>query len=220
MSKGFKALLIAATMSAAAIATPSNAGENNKGFYVGLGYGASTLESDNVDWKDATSSGNVGFDDESLGLEVGIGYDFGNNFRTEFNYGSASYDIDNLFTETLGDTASTGDVDMETFMVSVFYDIDLGDRLERITPYIGAGFGTANFDLSDIKQSGTVVTNGGDASASVYEYTFGVSYATSPKLDIFGEASTRHFEDFDGISSTDYTDGKTLETRIGARYRF
>lgn len=247
------------SLSAASLVAPVNAQENEapkdstKGVYVTAGVGGSwssgnattttsnpTFEIDGVRYPSTGSMlGNAPLGG-GVAVEAGVGYDFGNNFRSELTYlynaaslGTSSYSTSNLRVD--GDsyngtaTASTsGNVKTNSVMVSGYYDIQTNSKF---TPYVGAGIGytsvsipaqnrvAANFNVDGFQGAGWLDFPGGSASAFGYQAKIGVSYAVSKPADLYLEGT---YQGNTGvtISGTEFSALNLFGVRAGFRYRF
>ena len=133
-----KKFLLAATATGAMLAVPSlAAAQDDSGWYLrgNVGYGTHN---------DIDITGDITGDVESEGNvtgSVGVGYDFGNNWRLEG-------DVSQLFTN-LGEISQTPNTlsKLETIsgFLNVIYDFDAFGRWE---PYVGAGVGLVRGDIT------------------------------------------------------------------------
>ena len=142
-------LTAAATL---AIAPAANAYE---GLYGAIGAGFTYFGYENDVSNDGSGgSGPFLFDssadyDNGIGVYAALGYDWGNNIRTEFEYSYRNADIDQIDPDGPGFTgipsgSISGDTKIHSGMLNVLYDFaDVG---AGITPYIGGGIGFAAVD--------------------------------------------------------------------------
>ena len=135
-----KLQLLAAVAATALMAAPSMAFADDmydhEGWYIrgNVGYGGTT----DVDFTgdlvgSAEGEGNVAG-------SLGIGYDFGNNWRLELDAAQLWDDLGALNGPTHRATLSSGDIRYTTGMLNALYDFDDFGNWE---PYIGAGIGIA-----------------------------------------------------------------------------
>lgn len=151
-----KQKLLFAAATAALMAAPSLAAAQDSGWYLrgNLGYGAHVdTELTNGMNGDLQSEGNGAFG-------LGLGYEFGNNWRMELDGTSLWTDlgsIDNL-------PNSSADLRTNSAMLNAIYDFDDFGRWE---PYVGAGIGLVRNSLSasahdfatDTSPSGVLVSS-------------------------------------------------------------
>jgi len=130
--------LLFATAAAALLAAPSIASaQDESGWYLkaGVGYGLHT----DIDITDSIT-GDVESEGDAA-LNLGIGYEFANNWRLEL-------DGTTLFTD-LGDIAqqpsSFAKLRTDAIMLNAIYDFD---EFGRWSPYVGAGIGLVRGDAS------------------------------------------------------------------------
>ena len=255
----FRALAAAAALAVTAVAAPVNAQENDapkdttKGVYVTAGVGGSwssgsastttnnpTFTIDGVRYPSTGSMLGTAPLGGGVAVEAGVGYDFGNNFRSELTYlynaaslGSSSYSTSNLLVD--GDryngtaTANTsGTVKTNSVMISGYYDIQ---TKSKFTPYVGAGIGytsvsipnqnavAANYNIEGLQGPGWLDFAGGSASAFGYQAKVGVSYAVSKPADLYLEGT---YQGNTGvtIAGTEFSALNLFGVRAGFRYRF
>ncbi len=127
-----KLKLLTAAATAALMAVPSLASADDSGWYLrgNVGYGAHT---------DIDLTGDVVGDVQSEGNatgSIGLGYDFGNNWRLELDGASLWTDLGAVS----GYPQSSSKLRTRTTMLNAIYDFsDFG----RWAPYVGAGLGVA-----------------------------------------------------------------------------
>lgn len=134
-----KLKLLAAVGTAALMAVPSLASADDSGWYLrgNVGYGTHT---------DATFTGDLVGTVESEGNatgSVGVGYDFGNNWRLELDGASLWTDMGAIS----GYPGSYAKMRTTTGMLNAIYDFSDFGRWE---PYIGAGVGVVQGKLSAV----------------------------------------------------------------------
>ncbi len=129
-------------------------------------------------------AGNVSADtDNGFGVLGALGYDWGNNWRTEFELGYRDADYD-----TTGLGPAMGDVSALSSMFNVIYDFPTESR---IVPYLGGGIGVALVDNEVI--SGALTVKGDEAGFAAQAIAgFGYEMTESAILDI----SYRYFRGF------------------------
>lgn len=129
----------------------------------------------------------------------GLGYAYGNGFRTELEAGYRKNDVDSI-----DGVAGTGDVDAWSFMVNALYDFK---NSSSFTPYIGAGAGIINIDANNIASAAITTVNDSDTVAAA-QGIVGLGYKASDNIDLF--ADYRYIHAFDP-SLTD-TAGSKFDT--------
>ena len=178
-------LFAAAAVAATAISSPALA--EDKGIYVLGGIGVSQVDADAVSM------------DQGFNFELGFGYDFGNDLRSEFTWERNELDGVTVLGITVPADAST-----DTFLVSLYKDFS---NDTKITPFIGGGIGTTGVNDS------TATWN----SAFTYALSAGASYEASESTDIYVKFST-----LNATPSTGGTDvvSNAVSAKLGVRYSF
>ncbi len=128
--------LFSAVAGLALLSVPALAHANDRGWYIrgDAGYGSVT----DTNFTNDLIGASQGEGNGALGL--GLGYDFGNNWRVEFNADQLWNDLGALNPAH----GSTADIRMNNFMLDAIYDFsDFGDW----TPFVGAGIGLNNSKL-------------------------------------------------------------------------
>lgn len=215
-----KQKLLFAAATAALMALPSLSYAQDSGWYLrgSAGYGVHT---------DAEFTEGLSGDVESEGdiaASLGLGYEFGNNWRVELD-GTA------LSTE-MGTLASAGEVDVElqtlAVMANAIYDFD---DFGLWKPYIGAGIGLVEVDVHAF-DSGVVAINDTDTGLG-WQILAGLGYSISDNLTWdtnykyldYGTArasgrSVSGSSSFIGDLTTDLEDVGAHTLMTGFRYRF
>jgi len=106
------------------------------GFYVALDTGLSFIRGDTDDF--FSSGERIDFDDSAF-IGAALGYRFARHWRIEANVSYREADVDKV-----NGVASTGNVDVPTYMANIYYDFDFDFALK---PYIGFGMGVGSYDL-------------------------------------------------------------------------
>lgn len=184
--------------------TPSAvAATATRGAYVFGDIGANWLRDAHTRGVNTTYSYDTGW----VGL-VGGGWGFGNGFRVEGELGHRGSSVSN----------TTGDVDANSVMGNVLYDIATGTR---ITPYVGVGTGFADVHFHNVGAPGTSISDSDVVWA--YQGIAGLTYQLDRhwKLDAnyryFG-TERPEFTAANGASATShYRDHALL---VGVRYEF
>ena len=192
MNKLSKLLLVAAASSF--LTYPVLANEDSKGSYFTGSIGGSKIG--DIDVKGVTSD--IEFD-AGLGLDIGIGYDFG---RTRLEASWVRGQSDGV--SWLGYSIES-DSRIDSVLASYYYDFQ-DDK--QWSPFIGASIGSTNVDIDGVEDNGFT-----------YGFGYGLSYKTSEVMDVFVKGQTMVIPELDfgtiSIENGNYTNGT-----IGIRYRF
>ncbi|WP_320667015.1 outer membrane protein [Prochlorococcus sp. MIT 1307] len=198
--------------------------EDDKGFYGVLSVGIGDI--DGTKWESTiggTKYGGKAPVDAGFSGEVGIGYDFG-AWRTDLTYENGGGDLgDCTETKVTGTNCSStsGEVETNSFMINAYYDIDTNSKWE---PYVGAGIGTTNFDVENFTVGGTKYKLGDDDSTT-YQLKAGVTHPVSDKMDLFGEAAYKIYDDIETSTNVAGVKFKVKDStewvaKLGLRYMF
>jgi len=224
--------------------------KDTKGFYVTAGVGAAWATNPSISDAQNGSVAGVNYSGvltgtQNLGggvaAEGGLGYDFGNNFRSEVTYVlnsfsvgsttvSGNYRLTGGFTGNLPVSANvdaSGTINTNSLFASGYYDFR---TKSKFTPYIGAGLGWTSVSTPSLPYSGTATVQGvttrfsgtsdsGSASALGYLAKIGVSYAVAKPADIYLEGI---YQGNTGvtISGTEFGALNSFGARAGIRYKF
>ena len=149
----------------------SNSFAANSGFYTGLS-GDLTIKK-NIKFSDNGTNGKIENKFNS-GVNLSLGYDFGNNFRTEAEAGYHAFGMKKI---TEGDSVISSkpkaDLKVMTLMGNVYYDFN---NSTRFSPYIGAGAGVSFVDFP------TKFFNTAKSKDSGFAYQFMTGVAYSPEF--------------------------------------
>ena len=157
--KFFTKLAAGAAVAAATVSAPAMA--DDKGIYVLGSLGVSQTDIDVVSV------------DESFSFEIGLGYDFGNDFRTE-----VTWEKNYLSAVTVLGTAIPADASYDSVLVSIYKDFS---NESKVTPFIGVGIGS------------TSATNiGAVESAFTRAFSVGASYEVSENTDLYAKVQTMY----------------------------
>jgi len=140
-----------------------------------------------------------------------IGYDFGKTFRTDVSYSGTTSSTD------LG--GQDLNIDTKSFMVNAY--VDFPNEGSKIAPFVGAGIGTTELDVSELCTPAADT----DCTDNVFTYGIygGVSYEISPKTDIVGQVAYLGYADADITNLGDtftITGSETLSAYIGLKFNF
>ena len=178
-------LFAAAAVAFTAISSPAMA--EDKGVYVLGGIGVSQVDVDVISM------------DEALNFELGFGYDFGNDLRSEL-----TWERNDLASATVLGITVPADASTDTFLASLYKDFN---NDTKITPFIGGGIGTTGVN------DPTATWN----SAFTYALSAGASYEASDSTDVYVKVST--------LYATPSTGGVNVKSnavsaKLGVRYSF
>ena len=142
--------------------------------------------------------------------EIGVGYNFNENFRGEISY-SASVMRDNT-TYSGGGYMGLDWVDNHSIFVSSYYDFS---NNSKFTPYLGIGIGPSLIDTDQVfgnSNKNTDITFG-------YQGKFGVSYEAFDSTDLFLEGAYQSTKSFK-LHNQQIDPLGMFSTRLGVRYKF
>jgi len=228
----------------------SSLAKARRGWYLTAGAGASweapivdnrtsTYESPTLGPTSYQYSGNLelgyGFD-----ADAGVGYDFGNNLRSELTYLFNTYSTGTAqLSGTLsyaggsdtfnGKDTLSGRVYKNSVLASLYYDIPTKSRW---VPYFGGGLGWTNVSTTDIVYNydvalgsggqavGSKTVPGGNSGALGYQAKIGVSYIATKSTDLYVEANYLGNTSVDLGSGTSFGSFNSYGVKAGFRYRF
>jgi len=154
--------------------------------------------------------GELSFDNGGVAtFAVGISID--NSVRVELELASRVNDFDEIkFDDYHGKYDMDGDVTTVSFMGNVYFDFK---NEGRFTPFIGAGFGSANveYDSDDLDDKD-------DDTVMAYQMMLGIGFAATEQLSI--DLQYRYFgtadPEIDGVD----VEYQTNNVMLGLRYNF
>ena len=150
-----------------------------KGPFVGIMGGVNFADDQDISGIGAGISRSI---DTDTGWAVipSIGYRYGNGFRTEFELGYRTNDVDSVS----GAANGSGDVTAKSAMLNLVYDVDTGGRL---MPYIGGGVGYSQVEY-DVRPVGVGVNRVDDEdNVFAYQAIAGLSYWVSEAVEVAAE---------------------------------
>ena len=171
----------------------SFASSKDKGLYATIGAGGISTE-------DITYNSNDYSVDNAFTYEVGLGYRFNSNLRTEVSYVANTNDVNN--SSDMTETEAT------SLLISAYYDFSNDSKW---TPYIGAGIGSVTLD--------TDASTDKDDTVSTAQGKLGVTYDAGEKTDVFGEIVRQGYGE-SNIKNTDLDEFGSWRYQIGMRYFF
>ena len=193
--KFFTKLFAAAAVTAAAIASPAVAGEAGPYINVGIGTGFGTEVEGSISGIDFEADGRTTF-----GGGIGLGYDFGNNWRLEGNVSRSTSDVDSV---TVGGLKYDVDESASGWGFGIDLEYDFPND-SKYTPYVGAGVGISRADDSDDNAYG-------------FSVVAGVAYEANDTTDVYAEIGygLSPEQDIDGV---DYDASGEFGATIGLRF--
>ncbi len=180
--------------------------EKPTGFYVSGAIGGGSMT--NIDIATSLGGGEIEFETGLTG-DIGIGYDFG-NVRTELSYNKVQSPVDNI---------QNINSEIGAHISSVFLSASYDWRAEKKwQPYITAGIGSSEISAKADQNVGTIVISATDDNVSTLLFKFGVTYAASEKVDVYGETWGQAYDDFQ-IGNVVFSDCVSSGASLGVRVR-
>ena len=184
------------------------------GWYVTVGAGAAWA--DNWNFQDNLDNYNFDGNISTVGgfaIDGGVGYDFG-AIRTELTYGFSRASLNKMHFNDIETFNSSGNINKNDVMASVYLDIPFGSWV----PYIGGGIGYTNLSTPSFTIDDERFSSGNEGLFG-WQAKAGVAYVVNWNTDIYVEGT------YSGASGFD-TDNLTLSSfnnwgaKLGFRYRF
>lgn len=149
-----------------------------QGLYLGGGIGGNYLQGTDIkgsDFGEANSS--VDFHWGWVGV-LSLGWGFGNGLRAEVEGSYRQNEESDINILGLTGFTEKGTARSWGAMANVLYDIDLGNTLAGVTPYVGAGLGYIwhEYDKVGVRVGGNTVDFNGDGGAFAYQAILGAAY--------------------------------------------
>ena len=219
-----------ALFAAAATLAIAPAAHAYQGVYGAIGAGLNYIQPD----QDVESFGALVFDSEAdynngIGVYTALGYDFGNQWRTELEFAYRNNDVRHLAGDGLGFAGwSTldGDFTAKSVMFNVLRDFKTSGK---VTPYIGAGFGGASYSAdylgADLGSGALAIDDSNKRLAVQGIAGLAFQLAEGLALDVsyryFTAVGTPKFEGtLDGLPLTIRNDYDTHSVFAGLRWNF
>lgn len=163
-----------------------------QGLYLGGGIGGNYLQE--TDIKGAALSDvnpSADFHWGWVGV-LSLGWGFGNGLRAEVEGNFRQNEVNDISFSGASGSTEKGTARSWGAMANVLYDIDLGNRLWGITPYVGAGLGYVwhEYDKVGIRVGGNTIDFDGDGGAFAYQAILGAAY---PITQVPGLAVTAEY---------------------------
>jgi len=240
MSRGFRKALLTAGFVLASISTPvladvyssSEEDDKGKGFYTSLSYSINFPEDleaniDNDHWDNVKAK--FGTDDGG-GIQVGLGYDFG-NVRTDVTYSQTSYDVTAVSgtkgANSLTSTEITGDkdADVSTLLFNAYWDFE---NNSKFTPYLGGGIGSSDIEgvnFTATYRGETSDFNAQERDAFTWKGIFGLNFEVTNDVSLFAEGTYTEISQFHSLGGSDtihleYDPLTAWGGTVGLRYTF
>lgn len=219
-----------ALFAAAATLAVAPAAHAYQGLYGAIGAGLNYIQPD----QDVESLGALVFDSEAdykkgIGVYTALGYDFGNNWRSELEFAYRQNDVRHLAGDGLGFSGwpvLDGDFKAKSLMLNVIRDFKTSGK---VTPYVGAGVGGAIYDADYIGAdfgAGALAINDSNKRLA-YQGIAGLAFqlAEGLVLDVsyryFAAAGTPKFDGtLNGAPITLRNDYDTHSVFAGLRWNF
>lgn len=166
------ALVFGAATAAPAQMNDSDGATDDRGFYVSGLLGLHQTRDSDINGGAIDVEGE--FDHGLTGL-LGLGFDFGEGWRIEAETGYREADVDSV-----SGASGSGDADALSLIGNVFYDFNLGGRIE---PYIGAGLGLARVSADGISPVGTTSIDDDDTGIAL-QAGAGLAVPLNPRLKL------------------------------------
>ena len=195
--------IVPAGLMASSLFAPSFA----EGIYAKAGAGVTQFS--DVTATVGSYSGELEFD-SGMSYGVGLGYDFGNDFRAELGFNQVNGAIDSI-----AGVAATADIEATTISASVFKDFR---NDSNFTPYVGVGIGTTSVDVDTLTLNSTSYT-GADDDATSIAITVGSSIEMGDAASVFVEGTYTNVDDLT-ITGVQYSDISTLGANVGVKFAF
>lgn len=135
--------LLFAAAATALMAAPTLASAQDSGVYIKAQAGYGIVNDADISLTNAAPAGLVGdvAGEGNLALALGLGYDFGNNWRLELDASTLYNDLGAIG----GQPSSKASIQANTLMLNALYDFD---DFGRWSPFVGAGIGVAEGNVS------------------------------------------------------------------------
>jgi hypothetical protein len=191
-----------------------SASEQGTGFYVTVGAGGAWAS--NWDFQDNVAGYNFDGNANLTGgfaVDGGVGYDFG-AIRTELTYGYARASLHKVHVNNYETFNSSGNVDKNDVMASVYLDVPFGAWV----PYFGGGIGYSNLSTPSFTID-NVRFGSGNQGLFGWQAKAGVAYAMNWNTDVYVEGTYSGASGFDSGDLT-FSSFNNWGAKLGFRYRF
>lgn len=180
-----KALAIAIYSFAPVAAQAQSDSNAVSGLYLGVGLGANLLAGTDVSGnygpqREAIIGGSAEFEWGYAGV-LSLGWGYGNGLRVELEGSYRQNDTKSYIEQSFRESGH-GAASSYGLMLNVFYDIDLGDALNGVTPYFGVGTGYIWHQYKDVghrNSSSTYILYNGTSGAIGGQVIAGLSLPIS-----------------------------------------
>lgn len=162
-----------------------------------------------------------GFSDSFSG---GLSGDFALGYDAGALRGELSYSVEDARLRSYSDASGTaaysgGRQGSQALLLNAYWDIPTASRW---TPYVGGGLGYG-WQRQGNSSSGSSHYVGYSIGGFAWQAKAGISYAATPRADLFGEVVYRGLAGFsasDGATTYAYASSNRLGVQVGARWRF
>ena len=245
MKKSLSTFILLSTLGLLPFANPVSAEEEDRKWYITAGAGVGRFfdvdsHKDDYTINSVTLSSEVELDlENSVGYDIGVGYELGDSWRAELNYSRQYTEVDwTTFNATYsGVTAAVGfdtrgDATSDSIMASINKDFKSADGW---TPYVGVGIGFARIHVQDISFDATELGDALEASLGTttilegdtnlvpaFQLKGGIGKEITDRATVFAEASYNGTRGFTGGSGDTKIEWKGVENvlyRAGVRYK-
>lgn len=167
---------------------------------------------------------------EAVAGRIGIGYAFSDVVRAEIEASFRTLEIEDMFSiNTGGESDSTGEADIATFMLSGYYDFEI-PSVDVLTLYVGAGVGAAviDHDFQRGPDNPGFVLSQASFTTLAGQLRIGAAYELSDSVSLFadytyiyiGESEHEGFNTVVGDATQRFDATHVNEIALGVRFRF
>ena len=172
-----------------------------QGLYLGGGIGGNYLQGTDITGSDfGGTNSSVDFHWGWAGV-LSLGWGFGNGLRAEIEGSYRQNEVSDISFAGLPGLTEKGGAKNWGVMANLLYDIDLGNRLWGITPYVGAGLGYIwqEYDKVSIRIGNDSLDFNGVGGALGYQAILGAAY---PIVQVPGLSVTAEYRFLGTVSQT------------------
>ena len=149
-----------------------------QGLYLGGGIGGNYLQGTDIAGSDFSGTNSSADFHWGWAGVLSLGWGFGNGLRAEIEGSYRQNEVSDISIPGLTGFTEKGTARSWGAMANVLYDIDLGNSLWGVTPYLGAGLGYIwhEYDKIGVRVGGNTVDFNGDGGAFAYQAILGAAY--------------------------------------------
>lgn len=156
---------------------------------------------------------------EGSNVEMAVGYQFPNNTRLEVSAGYLTAKPSSLLLSSNGhpmaEVDAGGELGLFVTTMNGIFEFPIRDskgRLERLTPYVGAGLGYGNLSVPHCGISSSTCLQVNPVNTMAYQFKAGLSYRAAVKTSVFLEGG------YVGTLNTTFSNdgGDITYDRVGA----